>query len=202
MFFAKSSANLEIYLENYTKGSIALMKGKIVYLGLGTNMGDRFQNLLNCILLITNSKNIKVMSLSSIYESPSWGFVSNDFYNMVIKIETKSKPLELLIQLKNIEAKMGRLKKTKDKNYEERIIDIDLLIIENEIIETKDLKIPHPEIKNRAFVLNPLLEINSNILLNENNLHETKNNINGKDELKLLVNESNKLLKALNELKS
>jgi deoxyguanosine kinase len=124
---------------------------------LGTNVGEKLQNLKNALKLIT-STNIKISQMSSIYESTSWGYIDENYYNQVVEIETDLPPEDLLNLLLKIEKKMGR-KRTGLKFYESRIIDLDILFYENVIIESESLIIPHPRICERKFVLLPLNEL-------------------------------------------
>ena len=94
---------------------------------------------------------------SSIYQSKSWGFDSNDFYNLCLLIDTDIMPKSLLINLKRIEKSMGR--EDVDGSYSDRLIDIDILFYDNITTDSEDLKIPHPKIEIRKFVLVPMLEI-------------------------------------------
>lgn len=149
------------------------MKGKLVYLGLGTNLGDKYQNLLTAIRLISKIEHTCVIAMSSIYESASWGFVSHNFFNMVISVKTYQTPEKLLAKVQKIEFEMGRTKKTIDKKYQERLIDIDILIFQDEKRNSQNLVLPHPEIPNRNFVLYPLFELDKSIILNHNTLEET-----------------------------
>jgi 2-amino-4-hydroxy-6-hydroxymethyldihydropteridine diphosphokinase len=130
---------------------------KIAFLGLGTNLGDREENLKKAIVNISAFAG-EVISFSQIYETEPWGFRSEDhFFNMVIQIKTNLKPVDLLKQLLKIEIQMGRARGT--EMYSSRIIDIDILLYENEIINKPYLKVPHPMIQERKFVLVPLCDI-------------------------------------------
>ena len=126
-------------------------------LSLGSNLGNRKQNLKNCISYI-NKQIGNVLFESNVYENPAQGFESkNDFLNACIKVKTELKAFEVLSQIQDIEKKMGRIRKT--NSYEDRIIDIDIILLNNELIETKKLTIPHKKYRERIFVLKPLLEI-------------------------------------------
>jgi 2-amino-4-hydroxy-6-hydroxymethyldihydropteridine diphosphokinase len=130
---------------------------KAAYLGLGTNLGDREENLKKAIENIIMSAG-EVISLSGIYVTEPWGFRSEDhFLNMVIRIKTSLKPIDLLKRLLKIEMQMGRVRGS--EKYSSRIIDIDILLYENETINKPYLKIPHPRIQERKFVLVPLCDI-------------------------------------------
>ena len=127
-----------------------------VYLSIGSNKGNRSVLIIKAVDEI--EKNIgKIISRSSIYQSKSWGFDSNDFYNLSLLIDTDIEPKSLLINLKKIEKSMGR--EDIDGSYSDRFIDIDILFYDNIIIDSEDLKIPHPKIEIRKFVLVPMLEI-------------------------------------------
>ena len=131
------------------------------YLGLGSNLGNKLENLKSAIKVLCNSDCKKLME-SSIYVSRPWGFKSSDlFLNMVIAIETDLSPQDLLKKCKQIEKKIGRKPKKKIK-YESRIIDLDILYYDDLKINIENLQIPHPRIKKRLFVLKPLLEIINN----------------------------------------
>lgn len=131
----------------------------IVYLGLGTNLGDKAANLHAAVHLISG-KIGKVISLSSFYATAPWGFESeNSFLNAAICVETSLSPLEVLHRTQEIERTLGRTHKSTGGIYHDRIIDIDLLLYNKEIIQTSELTIPHPLMLQRDFVMNPLVEI-------------------------------------------
>ena len=127
-----------------------------VYLSIGSNKGNR-SVLINKAIDEIEKKFGTIISRSSIYQSKSWGFDSNDFYNLSLLIDTDIEPKSLLINLKKIEKSMGR--EDIDGSYSDRSIDIDILFYDNIIIDSEDLKIPHPKIEIRKFVLVPMLEI-------------------------------------------
>ena len=130
---------------------------KRVFLGLGTNLGDREANLETAVGKI--SENIgSVVRLSSVYETEPWGFSTEEmFLNMVAEVETKLKPSGLLGRMLMIEAEMGRLRN--GRGYSPRIIDLDILLFGETIMDTASLVIPHPKLHERRFVLVPLCEI-------------------------------------------
>lgn len=131
-----------------------------VFLGLGSNKGDKYHNLLECIIKLHQHKNITLVACSSIYESPAMGFKSNDFYNLVLAMQVNISALELLQITQDIEKSFGRkIKPERNTNYQERVMDIDLLIFRNEKIQLTNLTIPHPQINNRLFVIKPLQEL-------------------------------------------
>ena len=126
-------------------------------LSLGSNLGNRKQNLKNCTSYI-NKQIGKVLCESNVYENPAQGFESeNDFLNVCIKVKTELKARDILSQIQDIEKKMGRSRQK--KSYEDRIIDIDIILLNNEVLETKKLTIPHKKYRERIFVLKPLLEL-------------------------------------------
>jgi len=127
-----------------------------VYLSIGSNKGNRSVLINKAIDEIEKKVGI-IISRSSIYQSKSWGFDSNDFYNLCLLIDTDIMPKSLLINLKKIEKSMGR--EDVDGSYSDRLIDIDILFYDNITTDLEDLKIPHPKIEIRKFVLVPMLEI-------------------------------------------
>lgn len=127
-----------------------------VYLGLGSNIGTKEANLSLALKLMPEL--VTVSQVSSIYESEPVGPKDQPwFVNAVCLAYTELSPPDLLVYLKNIEGQMGRIMSFKDGP---RIIDIDILFYDNEVLETPDLTIPHPRIAERAFVLHPLSELN------------------------------------------
>ncbi|MHB9140391.1 MAG: 2-amino-4-hydroxy-6-hydroxymethyldihydropteridine diphosphokinase [Paludibacter sp.] len=129
-----------------------------VYLGLGTNLGEKERNLHDAVSALGFEVG-NVLRLSAFHASLPWGFESpNDFLNAVVLIETNLSPSKLLNKTQEIEKNLGRIKKS-NVNYTDRIIDIDILFYDNLIIEQPKLKIPHPLIMERDFVLIPLAEI-------------------------------------------
>jgi len=130
---------------------------KRVFLGIGSNLGNREENILEAIRKIRELTG-PVINSSSIYETEPWGFRSGDtFLNMVIEVETKQKPSGLLGSLLMIESLLGRVRE--EKKYISRVIDIDILLYNNKVLESKALSIPHPRMHERKFVLVPLCEI-------------------------------------------
>jgi 2-amino-4-hydroxy-6-hydroxymethyldihydropteridine diphosphokinase len=134
------------------------------YLSLGTNLGNKLKNFETAVNYIL-AKIGRVKKVSSVYETKAWGNLSLfDFYNIVIEVETNLNPLELLRNCKLIENEMGR-KQRVSRDYENRVIDIDILVYENIELNEAELIIPHKELKNRRFVLEPLNEIASELNL-------------------------------------
>lgn len=134
------------------------------YIGLGTNLGDRAANLRRAIELVAELPGTRITRHSSIYESEPHGRARNWFVNGVIEIHTELDPQELLKALQKIETGMGRKKpaggkKAADNKNVSRIIDLDILLYGTQVIDERKLKIPHPELPNRKFVLLPLSEL-------------------------------------------
>lgn len=135
---------------------------RIIYLSLGSNQGKKFQNLQSAIHEIANTIGA-VQKISSIYKTSSWGFKSEDFYNICIRVSTYLQPEKLLDKILDIENKLGR-KRTNLNKYIDRTIDIDILLFDDEIIFSKKTTIPHPRMLDRKFVMVPLVEIAKNII--------------------------------------
>ncbi|MGA8854462.1 MAG: 2-amino-4-hydroxy-6-hydroxymethyldihydropteridine diphosphokinase [Christiangramia sp.] len=130
---------------------------KTVILALGSNLGDRRGYMQNALEKI--HQNIGwILEVSKIYETPAWGFEGNSFLNACISVSTRLEAQEVLTELLNIETELGRAR-SHAENYQNRTIDLDILLFEDEIIETESLRIPHPGIPDRSFVLKPLNDI-------------------------------------------
>ena len=130
-----------------------------VYLSLGTNLGDKEANLKAAIEEIKKRVG-EVTSLSAFHASEPWGFESeNSFLNAVCCVSTDLVPMELLHVTQEIERSLGRLKKSVNGIYSDRIIDIDILLYDDWHIDTPELTIPHPLMWERDFVMIPLREI-------------------------------------------
>lgn len=129
------------------------------YLSLGTNLGDKENNLLSAISEIERRIG-PVRAQSAFLATEPWGFDSqNTFLNAAIRIETKFSPLELLDETQQIERDLGRKHKSVNGQYHDRIIDIDILLYDDLHISTPRLTIPHPNMHERDFVIIPLKEI-------------------------------------------
>lgn len=135
-----------------------------VYLGLGTNLGDKEQNLRDAVQKIEEQVG-KIVSLSAFYVTAPWGFSSdNSFLNAAACVETKLSPLEVLQETQMIEKELGRTQKSVNRMYSDRLIDIDLLLYEDLILSAvtpsgAELNLPHPLMAERDFVMKPLAEI-------------------------------------------
>lgn len=130
-----------------------------VYLSLGTNLGDKEQNIKQAIRHI-GLKIGPVTHISSLLTTQPWGFTSSNlFINAAIKCTTRLTPHQVLQQTQEIERMMGRTQKSQNAQYKDRIIDIDILIYDDLQLQTPELTIPHPLMKQRDFVMKPLMEI-------------------------------------------
>src|SRR5687767_8316771 len=136
------------------------MKEHIVYLALGTNLGDRSANLKQTIAALTPQ--LEVKAKSQVYETPPWGFEEQPkFLNQVVKANTYLDPEPLLKHLKRLEVALGRQESFPNGP---RLIDIDLLFYDNLVLNKPSLVIPHPRLHERGFVLLPLLDIAPNLV--------------------------------------
>ena len=129
------------------------------YLGLGTNIGNRKENLMRAIEALSLALG-SYTACSTFIETAPWGFESeNCFLNCAVAFETELTPLQLLDTTERIERELGRTQKSHGGSYHDRIIDIDILLYGDEVVECQRLTIPHPLIHKRDFVLEPLAQI-------------------------------------------
>jgi 2-amino-4-hydroxy-6-hydroxymethyldihydropteridine diphosphokinase len=128
------------------------------FIGVGSNLGDRRANVSEAIDRVAQLPNTRMVRKSSLYESEPHGDAKTWFVNAAFEIETEYVSSDLLKRLKSIEEAMGR-KRVKGKKWGSRIIDLDILFFDNEIVSTRTLKIPHPRLAARRFVLLPLAEV-------------------------------------------
>jgi 2-amino-4-hydroxy-6-hydroxymethyldihydropteridine diphosphokinase len=174
------------------------MNRNIAYIALGTNIGDREQNLKEAIQFLNDDSKISTLAVSSIYETKPIGFTEQeDFLNMVIKINTQYNPRGLIERTMKIEERLGRVR---DVHWGPRIIDLDILLFNQDNIESEQLIVPHPRMTERAFVMIPLIEIAGDInipnvtssvqqlvdLLNDKEGVRLWKRINGEEELELI----------------
>jgi 2-amino-4-hydroxy-6-hydroxymethyldihydropteridine diphosphokinase len=127
----------------------------VVYIALGTNLGNRLANLREAIESMPPE--VIVLAESNVYETPPWGYVDQPaFLNMVVKAETELEPEPLLEYLKQIEVELGR-----EQNFRwgPRLIDLDILFYDDLVLDSPPLVVPHPRLQERAFVLVPLAEV-------------------------------------------
>ena len=133
-----------------------------VYIAIGSNLGNKKENYLEALARIAKLPKTRIIKESSVYESEPLGDSKEWYVNGVIEIETEFRPEMLLKKLRNIERAMGR-KKVR-KRWGARIIDLDILLYDTAVVNKKNLKIPHPEMHARKFVLVPLSEVAPQII--------------------------------------
>ena len=129
-----------------------------VILSLGSNLGNRLENIQLAIISIHNTI-ATVVKVSSLYETPSWGFDSDSFYNCALVLQTSKGAEQILDEVLQLETKLGRVRNN-EQGYQPRIIDIDVITYNEEIINTEKLQVPHPHMQNRKFVLLPMRDLN------------------------------------------
>ncbi|WP_195281760.1 2-amino-4-hydroxy-6-hydroxymethyldihydropteridine diphosphokinase [Parabacteroides johnsonii] len=130
----------------------------IAYLGLGTNVGNKRRNMITAAALLVERVG-DILALSGFYETEPWGFESENFFlNAAVKLKTSFSPLEVLQITQQIEKELGRTEKSNGV-YHDRIIDIDILLYEDEVLQIPELTLPHPLMHERKFVMDPLAEI-------------------------------------------
>jgi len=138
-----------------------MLKPTTYHIALGSNKGDKFKNLQAAVdAIYERIGNIKL--ISKVYKSPAYGFESDDFFNCCLVLESYLGPQKVLETLLDIETSLGR-SRTKTNTYEARTIDLDIVFAEDNIINTKTLQVPHPEMSKRKFVLLPLNDVASKI---------------------------------------
>ncbi len=131
-----------------------------VVLSIGSNQGNRLENIESCIALIHQEVGT-VIKVSKLYETPAWGFESDAFYNCALLLHTTSSAQKILNQVLKVEKQLGRIRLNQE-GYQSRIIDVDVIVFDDEIIETEKLHIPHPLMQNRNFVLLPMQDLKLN----------------------------------------
>lgn len=130
----------------------------VLYLSLGSNLGNRVALLEEAVALVGSSLG-SVVAQSSLIETEPWGFASEHrFINACIAVVTEHPPLDCIHILQRIEKRMGRLK-SGCKGYSDRLIDLDILLYDDQVMDTPELVLPHPHLHERLFVLEPLVEI-------------------------------------------
>ena len=138
------------------------------FIALGSNLGKRKNNIKTAIAMLEESSEITIVSESGIYESkPMYNPNLKDFYNSVVRIKTSFAPFELLRYAQLVEKKLGRVRQK--ERYSNRTIDIDILSYGDEMIDSDELTLPHPHIKERKFVLKPWSDIDSDYVLARSN---------------------------------
>jgi 2-amino-4-hydroxy-6-hydroxymethyldihydropteridine diphosphokinase len=129
-----------------------------VILSLGTNQGNRLENIERCIDNLHKEVGT-IIRVSKLYETPSWGFESAKFYNCAVVMHTNKSALQILEEVLLLEEALGRVREDAE-GYQARIIDIDVIAFDEEIIASEKLQVPHPEMQNRLFVLLPMRDLN------------------------------------------
>lgn len=171
-------------------------KTETVILGLGSNLGDRFNNILSAIIKLAEEPEIDVIACSSLYESSAVGFEAEPFFNATIAIACSISPLQLLNITQQIEISSGRRTNkdgARNNPYQSRKIDIDILFYGNTEINTPRLIIPHPEINSRLFVRKTLKDLNfllPSLCLNK---EETNIDLLPSQEVKVIIPASERL---------
>lgn len=157
---------------------------RTTYLSLGSNEGNKLENLQKAIDLIAE-KIGAVQKISSVYQTAAWGFDSDDFYNICVQVATGLNPENLLKSIHEVEQTLGR-KRSKKGEYIARTLDIDVLLFDNEIIFSKELIVPHKDMLNRTFVMVPLAEIAPNLIhpIEHQRIQECALNCEDKSEIK------------------
>ena len=153
----KYIANSKILLVNL---HLIMKSQHQVVLSIGSNQGNRLENIERCLQLI-HLEIGTVIRVSRLYETPSWGFDSEAFYNCALVLHTFSSPNKILSQVLKIEKKLGRIR-TDAQGYQSRVIDVDLIVFDDQVIDSEKLQVPHPLMQNRKFVLLPIQDLNLN----------------------------------------
>ncbi len=134
-----------------------------VYLGLGSNLGDRRKNLLAALRLLDGMEGVRVTEVSAVYETEPWGVQEQpDFLNLVAVVSTSRSPRAMLAACGEVEKRLCRVR---EERWGPRVIDVDILLYDDIRVEEEDLVIPHPRMLEREFVLVPLLELQPDISL-------------------------------------
>jgi deoxyguanosine kinase len=156
---------------------------RLTYLSLGTNQGNKLENLQNALHLIADKVGT-IQKISSIYKTASWGFNGENFNNICIKVATYQSPETVLRTILSIEKELGR-ERTNQEGYQNRNIDIDILLFEDDIILSKNLIVPHSKMLERKFVMVPLAEIAPNALhpIEKKQVHICLQNCNDSSEI-------------------
>ena len=128
---------------------------EVVWIGLGSNLGDKFKNLGKAALELSVLPGSSLLAVSSVYRTEAVGVgYSSEFYNAVIGLLTGLEPSELLTECMRVELELGR-----DRSVADRLIDIDILLYGSQIVMLRNLSVPHPKMEERRFVLEPLVEV-------------------------------------------
>ena len=134
-----------------------------VYLSIGSNSGNRVDNIKRSIARLNNKIDCQLENISAVYDTDPQGFESdNNFFNIVVKATTSLSPSQFLMRTHNIEDQIGR-KRSKSGKYEDRVIDVDILLYDDLVSDSPELTLPHPRMHTRPFVMVPLCEIASHV---------------------------------------
>jgi len=161
----------------------------VAYIGIGSNLGDKLENVQKAVNFIAALQGVKFKRQSSLYLTSPWGKTDqDDFINQVVAVETDLPPLDLLHKLQEIEIKLGR---QRDVLWGPRTIDLDILVYGQEIIDLEELKVPHPYLQQRLFVLIPLQELDPDMKLPDGSklrevLSTAEARSHGKDIIKMI----------------
>jgi len=128
-----------------------------VILSIGSNQGNRLENIENCINLIHKEIGT-VLKVSRLYETPAWGFESGAFYNCALVLHSTASAQKILTQILKVEKQLGRIR-LNQQGYQSRIIDVDMIAFDDEVIESDKLTVPHPLMQDRNFVLLPMQDL-------------------------------------------
>jgi 2-amino-4-hydroxy-6-hydroxymethyldihydropteridine diphosphokinase len=146
-------------------------------IGLGTNIGDKAANIAQAIALLAADDDVRLVAKSRLYRSEPWGVVDQDwFVNAVVSVATTLSPHDLLKRCQSVENRMGRIR---DKRWGPRVIDVDVLTYRNQTIDTPDLKVPHPLIAERAFVVLPMGDVAPDIVIDKRSLTQMRDMLGG-----------------------
>lgn len=136
---------------------------RLAFLGLGSNLGERRDNLLAALRILDGTEGIRVLEVSSVYETSPWGVLEQpDFLNLVALVATTRGPRGLLEACTGVEEALGRERK---ERWGPRVIDVDILLVDDIELEEDDLVIPHPRMLERDFVMVPLLELRPAVII-------------------------------------
>jgi len=174
------------------------MQKQIVYLGLGSNIGDRLKYLQGAIDELSGLDGVVVCRVSPVYQTEPVGYeAQDDFYNLVVQVETTLNPMMLLGKIVEVEEKLGR---TRTAHKGPRTIDIDILLYGDEVIEEYRLIVPHPRMRLREFVLRPLADLDPEVRIPTVNISvsEALSEVEGEKRV-VLIPETIEIRKSVNE---
>lgn len=175
-----------------------MTKLSTVYFSIGSNLGNKLFHLQKSLFLLQKHVG-ELVSISNVYQSPAWGFESDDFYNACVAVKTTLEPHTILDRILAIETTLGRNRNKKTEGYAARTIDIDVVYIDEQIISAPRLTVPHPEIQNRRFVLVPLSDIIPNFY-HPVLLKDTRNLVQQSPDKSVLQKTTHKLYKSQEQL--